>query len=475
MRLHHSLLIGGLLIASTLEAQPLEPFGLEGKNVIALHFYGGSLYAATENDGVYRRFLGAPDSGWISLGVPARQLTSLFVFHTVCPLVCWKGIFVGSVLDPTRGDTALIYFYEQWPDTCKKKGQWTPADRGRAGSDAGIDRTTTSQINALAGFDVCQPVGPTFVTAFAAAPASIWKSEDRGKSWKRVLQTSSTNLLTLATKLRSPFFISNNEVWAGGSMLNNQSLSKPLVLRSVDSGTHWEDRSPATLSGTDECRALALHPADTNIVYAALSHAIIKSRDAGKSWALTTLQNQNVSFKTLAINPQQPNHLVAGGLLNNNLFALFESRDVGERWNAVASNNILKGVSSLVFNPVDGRHVYIATQGSGVLRYPRLSVRVKEDQRAPERFQVSAHFPNPFHLEENKSLLLRVNLPAADRFTVRVFNVVGQEMANWQMRLAAGEQSLTLPLDQTKLTAGIYFIQAEWRGQRVTRKWTVIR
>jgi hypothetical protein len=469
MRRYVCLLICIGLTTGIAAAQPLEPFGLEGKTVTAMHFYGGSLYAATENDGVYRRWLGAPDSGWVLLDRPAKNLTSLFVFHTVCPLICWKGILAGSVLDPARGDTALVYFFQQRPDTCTKKGQWAPADTG-------LDRSAIMQINALDGIDVCQPVGPTFVTAFAAAPASIWKSEDRGKSWKRVLQApSTTNFFTLTTKLRSRFFISNNEVWAAGSMQDNQGVQKPLVLRSVDSGAHWEERSPATSTGSDECRALALHPTDTSLVFSALSHAIIKSRDAGKSWTFTTLQNQTVSFKALAINPQQPNHLVAGGLQNNNLFALFESRDGGEHWNAVAASNNLKGVSRLVFNPEDGRHVYIATQGSGVLRYPRLSVRVQEDQRAPERFQVSAHFPNPFHLEENKSLLLRVNLPAADRVTVRVFNVVGQEMANWQMRLAAGEQSVSWPINQSKLTAGIYFIQAEWRGQQVTQKWTVIR
>jgi photosystem II stability/assembly factor-like uncharacterized protein len=245
------------------------------------------------------------------------------------------------------------------------------------------------------------------------------------------------------------------------------------ILRSVDSGTHWEDRSPVA-TAADECRALALHPTDTSIVFAALNHSIIKSGDAGKSWDFSALQNQNVSFRTLAINQQQPDHIVAGGLLDNNLFALYESRDGGEHWNVVSSSNALKEVSSLVFDPADGRHVYISTRGTGVFRYPRLGVGVKEEQRAPESFQLSAQFPNPFHLEANQPLLLRVNLPAADRLTVRVFNVVGQEITNWQQRLAAGEQSVALPLDRVRLSAGVYLVQAEWRGQRVTKKFTVI-
>jgi hypothetical protein len=108
------------------------------------------------------------------------------------------------VLDSARGDTALIYFFQQRPDTCTKKGHWVPADTG-------LDRSAIMQINALGGIDECQPIGPTFVTAFAAAPTSIWKSEDRGSKWKRVWQAPSANILTLTTKLRSAFSNLENE------------------------------------------------------------------------------------------------------------------------------------------------------------------------------------------------------------------------------------------------------------------------
>jgi hypothetical protein len=108
-------------------------------------------------------------------------------------------------------------------------------------------------------------------------------------------------------------------------------------------------------------------------------------------------------------------------------------------------------------------------------RYPRLKVGIDEDKKAPTQFQLYTDFPNPFFLKGSASLTIRVNVPAADWLAVRLFNVAGQEIATWKMTLATGEQSIALPLDRTKLTAGIYFMQAEWRGQRVTRKWTVVR
>jgi hypothetical protein len=61
-------------------AQQLEPFGLEDKTVTAMHFYGGSLYAATENDGVYRRF-GRAGCRLVHLEVPAKNSLNFYFSH----------------------------------------------------------------------------------------------------------------------------------------------------------------------------------------------------------------------------------------------------------------------------------------------------------------------------------------------------------------------------------------------------------
>jgi hypothetical protein len=118
---------------------------------------------------------------------------------------------------------------------------------------------------------------------------------------------------------------------------------------------------------------------------------------------------------------------------------------------------------------------YLATRGSGVYRYRNLSVGVEEERNAPESFQLFANFPNPLAVKEKSALTLRLKVPTADHVAFRLFNAVGQEIANWNVVVVSGEQNLSLPLGQTQLTGGIYFLQAQWRGQRLTRKWTVLR
>jgi hypothetical protein len=460
-----SLLVSCFIVASAVEAQPLEPFGLQGKTVMAMTYYAGSLYAATENDGVYRRYLGKPDSGWSPLGAPAKNVTSIFSFHTYCPLRCWKGVLAGATLNPAQGDSALIYFYQQHPDTCQQQGNWAVAD-------SGINRTSVTGINALGGIDVCHPIAPTYVTAFAGTPGAIWRSEDRGQSWKPVWQSVTTNIVAFAARPRS-LLSSDDEIWAGGYSAGGQTS---LILRSTDSGLHWEDRSAANSALPQGCTALALHPTDTNTVYAALTHALIRSRDAGKTWQFTNFSDLEVRFRALAINPQRPNYILAGGHVGDiGIFNLYESIDGGEHWKAVPPGAPLGIINSLVFDPADSQHVYIATSGTGVYRYPRVTVGVENELTTPKSFYLSASFPNPFYIAENLPLAFRLNVPSSGEVRFRLFNIVGQEIRNWSIAVAAGGQDLALPFDQSQLTGGIYFLQAEWRGQRITQKLTLIR
>ena len=468
MRIRFHLLGAVSLLARLAAAQSFEPFGLQDKTVAAMTYYGGSLYAATENDGVYRRFLGAPDSDWVHLGIPAKNLTTIFAFHTLCPLKCWKGVLAGAALHPAQNDTSLIYFYQQRPDTCQQKGQWVAAD-------SGIARTNLTRVTALGGIDVCHPIAPTYVTAFAATPGVIWRSEDRGKSWKPVWQTPPATILTFAMGSKKYFSPADDEIWAGGYVVNDKGIHYPLILRSTDSGLHWEDRTPPALV-YDECRALALHPTDTSLVHAAFTYSLLKSNDAGKTWRATNFTETAVSFHALALNPQQPAHLLAGGTMTHvGVAQLYESKDAGANWRQVFPVNRLVNVNSLVFDPANGRQIYLATSRNGVYRYPRLAVGVAEEKAALKSFQLAANFPNPLKLAENAALTFSLDLPAADRVAFRLFNVLGQEMGVWKFSARAGAQNFSLPIHATILTGGVYFMQVEWRGQRATQKVTVIR
>lgn len=468
------LLLYVLLATSAAHAQQLEPFGLEGKSVTAINEFFGALYVATEDSGVYRRNLSDPE--WIPLGAPAKKLTSIFAFHTVCPFVCWKGVFVGAKPEPAPGDSALIYFYQQYPDTCEKKGAWVIAD-------SGIDRSAVRRIYALAGTAVCQSVGPEFVTAFAAGPGSIYRSLDRGKSWQLVWEKQYANVRALAAYNRSQIRMTEEEIWAGGAQTDGLEIQSTLILRSRDSGTTWEDRSPANLTLRQECRALAVDPADTNIVYAVLSHTVIKSQDAGKTWEIANLTDPRGEFTSVLINRGSSGHVFVGGsLIGNDVFQLFETRNGGESWTEPFPAGSRKGVTSIIADPFLARDppprpeiAYLATLGTGVFVYKLAPAQITEQSHPPDDFRFEPSFANPGRLTEISAFTFRVHTPAADVLNIRLYNTLGQQIAFWRVNVPGGEQKLTLPLASSSLSAGIYFVQAEWRNRVIVKKWTALR
>jgi hypothetical protein len=80
------------------------------------------------------------------------------------------------------------------------------------------------------------------------------------------------------------------------------------------------------------------------------------------------------------------------------------------------------------------------------------------EQNIPESFFVEQNYPNPF----NPSTTISFGLPSASHVTVKVFNMLGQEVATlFDGRKDAGVHDLHL--DATNLSAGVYLyrIQAE--------------
>jgi hypothetical protein len=135
--INNSLLFTLIFIASAL-AQNLEPFGLQGKSVTALAYYGGALYAGTDSDGLYVHT--STDSSlskfWTEFGLKEVRIRSVYP-HDIGP-IGW-GITVGTEPDKFVGDSVLTY--------C-----WSIYDPQWAVSDSNLNRSKIDVIHAFDGF-----------------------------------------------------------------------------------------------------------------------------------------------------------------------------------------------------------------------------------------------------------------------------------------------------------------------------------
>lgn len=113
----------------------------------------------------------------------------------------------------------------------------------------------------------------------------------------------------------------------------NYSLS--CVYKSTNAGNSWT-RTAALDNG---CYDLALHPHDSQILFALSSHAVFKSTDGGASWTQNGLGFRNYGYNgQIVIDPKNPDILYAAGYhyisSSNICMAAFKSIDGGVNWTA---------------------------------------------------------------------------------------------------------------------------------------------
>jgi photosystem II stability/assembly factor-like uncharacterized protein len=91
------------------------------------------------------------------------------------------------------------------------------------------------------------------------------------------------------------------------------------------------------------------------------------------------------------------------------------------------------------------------------------------DER-PLAFDLLANYPNPF----NGSSVVTFRLPSASHVTLRVFDILGHEVARpldeWT---PAGESEVRF--DASLLPSGVYFYQINWSGRVATRKMVLMQ
>jgi photosystem II stability/assembly factor-like uncharacterized protein len=149
---------------------------------------------------------------------------------------------------------------------------------------------------------------------------NFFRSSDAGVSWN-ALQLSDYGgfAYDLAVDPQDP-----NTVFVGGYYYD--TTTRPCVFKSTDGGNTFREQSLGLTSTCQRVQSLAVHPTNSNIIYAGTYYdGIYRSTDAGISW-------QHVSggawfFSSMTTTPAAPNTAYAGADT-----VIYMTTDSGETW-----------------------------------------------------------------------------------------------------------------------------------------------
>jgi hypothetical protein len=101
---------------------------------------------------------------------------------------------------------------------------------------------------------------------------------------------------------------------------------------------------------------------------------------------------------------------------------------------------------------------------------PSLAVEIAGNEKVPSTFHLSQNYPNPF----NSITMIDFDLNRTDHLTLKVFNILGQEVATLvNGNLTAG--TYRVPIDASNLSSGIYFYKLTSSLQSEARKMVVLK
>ncbi|MEQ9468020.1 MAG: hypothetical protein RLN88_11450 [Ekhidna sp.] len=199
----------------------------------------------------------------------------------------------------------------------------------------------------------------------------VYKSEDGGQTWNKVLyidQTTGCGDVIMDPNDPNTLYASMWEFRRTGWSFNSGG-TKSALYKSTDGGKTWNKIHNGFPTGKLGRIAVAVAPSDSNILYAVLEtqdenkRGLYKSSDAGKSWTHLNsdfgLVVRPFYFSRIVIDPKNPDVVVKAGLFGS------ISRDGGKTFKGLG--NMHADIHDILFDIKNSDRMYVGTDG-GVYR-----------------------------------------------------------------------------------------------------------
>ena len=191
---------------------------------------------------------------------------------------------------------------------------------------------------------------------YAAADTGLFKTTDGGQHWRRVLpsgtyrQCPSCVSVTRRGGAHAVTVAGPTTVYATITERGRWSLWK-----SVDRGASWRRLARSAAPSDDGPLALAVGASDPDTVYVAGGSGLAASTDGGATWHDAALAGTRIT--AIAVHPQLADTVYAGTAAG-----LFTSTNAGQTWQRVGDDLARAHVTAVATDPEQGGRLYAATE-----------------------------------------------------------------------------------------------------------------
>ena len=261
------------------------------------------------------------------------------------------------------------------------------------------------------------------------------------------------------------YFMDANTGWAYYGSGQNGAEPPFKILSTTNGGTDWTEQfSDNAVGGYN-----AIHFADLNNGWiVGDAGKVLNTTDGGTNWNYVTNSGINSSERSKTVFFLDANNgWISSKDISNHAFIQHTS-DGGASWTTHGTFPVYGSIYSIYF--YDVQNGWVTGFDPPSIYHFTGTTSVEENNNIPIEFSLAQNYPNPF----NPSTVIRYQLPVASQVSLKVFNVLGNEVATLVNDYKSAG-SYDVDFNSTNLSSGVYFYSLTAGSFTETKKFILMK